>query len=156
MSVRKDSYTWLGVGTLVAIIACSAVFFILSYQKSTTVRVGDGVFRVRIASTDAQREKGLGGVTQLAQNEAMLLAYDASDVHKIWMKDMKISIDAVWLNADRRVVYIEQSISPESYPTAYGPSSPTKYVLELSDGAIQRARIKLGMQAIFDDQEKIE
>lgn len=156
MSVRKDSYTWLGVGALVAIIACSAVFFILSYQKSTTVRIGDGVFRVRIASTDAQREKGLGGVTELAQNEAMLLAYDTSDAHKIWMKDMKISIDAVWLNADRRVVYIEQAIAPDSYPTAYGPSSPAKYVLELSEGAVQRARIKLGMQAIFDDQEKVE
>lgn len=59
MSVRKDSFVWLGVGLLVLAVLVSAVFFILTLQKTATVRLGDGVFRVKIASTNAQQAKGV-------------------------------------------------------------------------------------------------
>lgn len=153
MSVRKDSFVWLGVGLLVLAVLVSAVFFILTFQKTATVRLGDGVFRAKIASTNAQQVKGLSGTKSLSKEGAMLFVYDSEMEHKIWMKDMHFSIDAVWLNADKRVIHIETGLTPDSYPTEYGANKKSQYVLELSEGAVQRARIKLGMQMVLNDGE---
>lgn len=156
MSVRKDAYTWLGVGAIAIAIVGSALFFIFSYQSTATVRLGDGVFRARVASSDLQRAKGLSGVTELPQNEAMLFVYDTDQANQIWMKDMKMRIDAVWLSSDRKVVHTEKALSPDNYPEKYGPKSQTRYVIELPEGAVDRARIKVGMQAIIEGHKVIE
>lgn len=151
MSKRKDMHVWLGVGLLLAIILLTTAFFISTLQRTTTLRLGDGVFRVRIASFDAEQRKGLGGVTKLGQEEGMLFMYENEGDYKIWMKDMKIPIDAVWLNSDRKVMHIETGLQPDSYPKQYGPASRSQYILELSEGAVQRARIKTGQQMVYED-----
>ena len=151
MSVRKDAYVWTGVGLILAAVLVVGVLFVQTYHQTVTVRLGDGIFRARVVSTDAQREKGLSGVTQLDEQAAMLFVYPKDQTNKIWMKDMKIAIDVVWLDAKKRVVHMESSLQPKSYPKTYGPSRATRYVIELPEGSIQRKAIKIGSQAVFDE-----
>ena len=153
MSVRKDSYAWLGVGVLVAVIISIAVFFILSIQEVATVRIGDGVFRARVASTEPQRARGLGGVKSLKRDDAMLFIFDSDEKHAIWMKDMNVPIDAVWLNADREVIHVEEAIQPDSYPDEFSPGRPARYILELPSGAVDRVRIENGMIMTVEGRE---
>lgn len=151
MSVRKDAFVWLGVGIIVAVVVLSALFFIQSYRQATTVRIGDGVFKARIAATDEQRTKGLGGVKKLADNEAMLFVYAKSQAVRIWMKDMHIPIDAIWLDDEKRVIHIATALQPESYPQTYGPTSPARYIIEFPEGTVERKAVRMGAQAVFDD-----
>lgn len=102
-------------------------------------------------SSEAQA-KGLGGIEQLPSNQGMLFYMPNTDHPSIWMKDMLISIDAIWLDKERRVVHIEQNISPDSYPKIFrNPvEKPAQYVLEIASGEVGHLGINLDDELTFD------
>lgn len=151
-SVRKDTLVWAGVGAMVIAIVATIVFFAMNSSRVATVTLGDGVFSARIAATHRAQTKGLGGIEVMKPHEAMLFIFDENEVHDIWMKDMKMNIDAVWLNEEKRVVHVEQSLSPASYPKAYGPNKSTRYLIEFPAGTVKEKRITKGKQAIFNEE----
>jgi len=72
----------------------------------------------------------------------------------IWMKDMYVPLDIVWLDSKKKVVHIVTDASPELSTTkTFVPKDPSRYVLELPAGSVQKAGIKRGMLADFSDQE---
>ncbi len=150
MSVRKDSFAWLGVGIIVVGVLAAGIFFMREQYDTTTIRLGDGVFSARIVATDAAQRKGLGGVAELPEQQAMLFVYETDQVNDIWMKDMKIPIDVVWLDSTKKVVYIETSMQPDSYPKTYGPAVRTRYIIEFAEGTVAKKGIKLGAKAAFE------
>lgn len=89
---------------------------------------------VSIADSDAKRRQGLSGRERLGENEGMLFIFDTDSRWGIWMKGMRFPLDILWIDADRRVVYIEHSVAPETYPKTYRPETPARYVLELPAG----------------------
>lgn len=152
MSLRKDQYVWLGVGIALAVIVAIAAAFIWSYAaKMSTLRVGDETFKVQLAVTEEQRARGLSGVTEMDDNEAMLFVYRENQIAHIWMKDMQIPIDVVWLDDEKRVIYIVTHLKPESYPATYGPDKPVKYLIEFPAGAVERTNIRMGTPIAFND-----
>jgi len=119
-------------------------------QSTTTLRLGDGLFRARIASNDNTRANGLSGVTEMDADQALLMAYPDEDKWGIWMKDMKISIDIVWLNSDKKVVHIVKHASPEdSTLKTYVPKVPALYVVELPAGTVDKKMITTDSTAVF-------
>ena len=86
----------------------------------------------------------MGGVKSLGPNEGMLFVFDEPDNHPIWMKDMEIPIDVMWLNEEGEVIHIEKNMKPESYPSSYRSKRPALYVLELGSGSTNRLNIKIG------------
>ena len=150
MSLRKQLCIGVGIVAVSVGIAVLAVFSTSDrqYQK-TTVRLGDGVFTALIAQSNAQQAKGLGGITRLSDTDAMLFVYEAPRQNKIWMKNMNIPIDVIWLDREKRVVHIERSLQPSSYPKTYGPTTQTQYVLEVAAGTVDTKQIGVGTQAGF-------
>lgn len=62
------------------------------------------------------------------------------------MKDMRFSLDIIWFNSNRHVVFIEQSLqpcSPQSCPV-HTPTTNAMYVLEVNAGFVQAHDISLG------------
>lgn len=106
--------------------------------------------RVTVADTPAEREQGLSGRTALAPGSGMLFVFDVDDVWKIWMKDMHIGIDIIWLAQDGTIIDIEQFVSPESYPATFTPRAPARYVLELGAGEAATYRLKIGDKLILN------
>ncbi|MDO8552590.1 MAG: DUF192 domain-containing protein [bacterium] len=100
--------------------------------------------RVTVVSTSAERAKGLGGRTGLAQGEGMLFVFDTDAKYRFWMKDMFFSIDILWLSRKGEVLDMRQNVSPATYPTAFTPSAPARYVLELPAGFAQAYNVKIG------------
>lgn len=94
------------------------------------------------ATTEAEQIQGLSGVKCLAENEGMLFIFAKADKQGIWMKDMLIPLDIIWLDSDKRVIHIEHSVYPLTYPTVFAPKLAAKYVIEINSGAAIKLNIK--------------
>jgi uncharacterized protein len=147
---RKHTTILLVVGVLVLIVATAVAFIVTTFQPRTEVRLGSTVFKVKIADTQASRERGLSGVTSLGPTDGMLFVFPRSDRWSIWMKDMNVPIDIIWLDGAQRVVHIVKNAAPElSTSRTFTPGKPARYILEVSAGATTQHSIKVGDTADF-------
>ncbi|MHB1316976.1 MAG: DUF192 domain-containing protein [Minisyncoccota bacterium] len=115
----------------------------ISYEKKQVV-LGNTEYKLDIADTISLRERGLSYRKNLALNTGMLFVFDTPGVLKFWMKDMNFPIDIIWFDKDKKVVHIEHSLSPETYPNVYGPTIPTQYVIEIPVGDVEKIGLKVG------------
>ena len=138
-------------GVLLAIVVAFLLIFLPSIlQPEINLRLGDGVFRAKVALNDADRTKGLSGVKQLDSDQALLMAFPSEGMWSVWMKGMIIPIDIVWLNKDMKVISIVKNISPEeSTTTSHYPKTPAKYIIEFPAGTVDSKMIKTNSAAIF-------
>lgn len=148
MRRNKSAYVLVIIGLLILTFAVATVFS-SKFQKSTHIILGESVISARVAKSNEERSKGLSGVADLKEGEGMLLVYDNDDKHSIWMKDMKINIDIIWLDKDKKVVHIVKNAAPESYPRLFKPSKPARYVLEVPAHYTTREKIKVSTPANF-------
>lgn len=95
-------------------------------------------FHFEIVDTPAAREQGLGGRSDIPEDYGMLFVFPKSDRYGIWMKDMLLSIDIIWLREDGTVISVDASVSPDTYPQAFYPPEPVRYVLETRAGEAAR------------------
>jgi len=145
--------TWLVILIVLAGIAGAAYYALLpQLRPHVTVHIGDGVFAAQVANTEAAREKGLSGTLNLRSDQAMLFVFDSDGKWPIWMKDMNYPIDIVWLDSNKKVVYIVKNAPPESYPyEQFTPKENARYVIELPSGTVSQKSIDIGMTAAFDE-----
>jgi hypothetical protein len=113
------------------------------------VTVGDTTIYVETAATEVARERGLSGRDSLAPNTGVLFVFDTDGEWGIWMKDMKFSIDILWLAEDGTVVTIAPNTSPDSYPQSFRPTAPAHYVLELPAGFAAAHSIGVGSKFVL-------
>jgi uncharacterized protein len=106
----------------------------------------DQCIYMEIADTYEKRVQGLSGRDNLDENRGLLFVFDAPGKQCIWMKDMKFSIDILWLNSDKVITAIERDISPDTYPKSFCPSDDSKYVIELNSGIASKANLEVGKQ----------
>lgn len=152
MNLVKKFITWFIVLGVIGVVVWQAVVFITAQSRPhTDVTLKGIVFQARVAADAASREKGLSGTKSLGKTDAMLFVFDKDDTWSMWMKDMLIPIDIVWLDANKKVVYIVKRADPSSYPyTTYQSTKPARYILELPAGTVDAKIIKFGDTAIFD------
>lgn len=138
------------IGALTVIIASAASFAINNFVPTTQVRLGSGIYHLWIADDEVERIKGLSGVESIKPDGGLLMDFETDDTWGIWMKDMNIPLDIVWLDKNKKVVYIVKQAQPEmSTTTTFTPKENARYVLELEAGAVDKAAIKPGMTATF-------
>jgi uncharacterized membrane protein (UPF0127 family) len=101
---------------------------------------------VEIAATDAARARGLMFREDLAEHEGMLFTFDAPRRYGFWMKNVRIPLDILWLDAAGRVVWIVESAPPcpaEPCPM-YVPEARASFVLEVAGGFARRHGVAAG------------
>ncbi|MFZ1074942.1 MAG: DUF192 domain-containing protein [Minisyncoccia bacterium] len=140
MPQRK--YLWI----LLAAILLAAVFFYRtipqnfstgsasSTAQTHAAQFGGVSLNLEYAMTEAERERGLGGRSTLAPDDAMLFVFPQDGYYGFWMKDTLIPLDMLWLDAQGHVVYIAANVATSSYPNVFYPSAPARYVLETAAG----------------------
>jgi uncharacterized membrane protein (UPF0127 family) len=105
----------------------------------------EGTIQIEIADDPQERKQGLSGRSDLDENSGLLFIFENSDVQNcFWMKDMKFSIDMIWMNAEKEVVTIAENISPDTFPETFCPTSNAKYGLEISSGNSKNLQIVNG------------
>ncbi|MFZ2621426.1 MAG: DUF192 domain-containing protein [Minisyncoccia bacterium] len=133
------------------------VFFYNSNLSSPPIQtylVGNVVmkgktFSVEISDTDRLRTLGLSGHAQLKDDEGMFFIFPKSGIYGFWMKDMLFPIDIIWVDENFKIIHIEKSISPDTYPKVFLPESPSKYVLEVLAGETLKVDLKIGDKINF-------
>ena len=88
----------------------------LSRNELLPISVGSAMLHVDVARTEAEQRQGLSGRSSLGSSDGMLFLFPADGRHGMWMPNMNLSLDLIWLDADKRVVHIERNVSPDSYP----------------------------------------
>ncbi|MBI4708673.1 MAG: DUF192 domain-containing protein [Candidatus Portnoybacteria bacterium] len=109
--------------------------------------VGDQKISVEIADTAEKRKKGLSGRDPLTENEGMLFIFDESGIYGFWMKEMKFSLDLIWVDGDKIVDITKDVPAPASDSEelkVYNPSQEINKVLEVNAGWAGRHNIKMG------------
>jgi len=148
---RPHTTIILSIGIVLILVGLVASFAVSHFKPTTEVRLGSGVYSLWKADTEATRIQGLSGVEKISVNGGMLFVFDSDNTHGIWMKDMNVPLDIVWLDGSKKVVYIVKNAPPENpATTVYSPKDKARYVIELAAGSVQKAGIKTGDIANFN------
>jgi len=101
------------------------------------VRIGHQSWRVEVAFTPEERERGLSGRPQLQPGSAMWFVLPAPGFHGFWMKDMAFAVDLAWITSQGQVAGVETlpPCGPEPCPIHY-PPEPVGFVLEAVAGSV--------------------
>jgi uncharacterized protein len=88
----------------------------------------------------------------LPEDRGMLFIFPVVDFHSIWMKNCKFPIDIVWLDEQKKVVHLAESVPPcKADPCpVYEPLRKSAYVVELNAGQAKREQVALGAPLSFE------
>ena len=119
-----------------------------------TVMLPSGrVYRVEIAATPESRAQGLMYRESLADGRGMLFLFPKPSVEGFWMKNCNFPIDIVWMDANRKVIFVSAHTPPckeDPCPT-YGPRTESFFVLEIPDGAAAKDKAGVGSTLKFEN-----
>lgn len=99
--------------------------------------------KLYLADTPKKSTTGLSIVTSLPKNQGMLFTFPQKSYHSFWMKNMKISIDIIFLS-DGKITDILENITPESYPQTFTSSVPANQVIEINAGESKSLGLNVG------------
>ena len=116
-----------------------------SPEASSKVCLGDKCVSVEIADSENERERGLMFRTELPPNRGMLFVFEEENAHTFWMKNTLIPLDAIWVNAEKKIVDIQTMLPCEKDPCViYAPRGNALYVLEVNAGVVEKNNIAIG------------
>lgn len=107
-----------------------------------------------IADTPLKRAVGLMYRDHLKKDHGMLFFFSQPQAWSFWMKNTKIALDLVWLDADKRVTHIERNVpictkTDDSCPQYRPNSDDAMYVLEIAGGTVDGYKIERGQKLLF-------
>lgn len=111
--------------------------------------INNKTYKVKLATTEEEREEGLQGVTELPEDEGMLFVFDEPDTQGFWMHNTPINLDIIFINEDEKVIKVS---------TGYADTEDAHeaddclYVLELNQGS----GVMVGDTIEVDDTEETE
>ncbi len=144
---------------LVFLLALAALSLAAVACGSKEAERVEGLARVRIGdlTVNAEAPQGegfyrcLGGRESLPDERGMLFVFPSSQRHGIWMKDMLIPIDIIWISAEGRVVDIQTAQPepgvPDEQLKRYHPREAAQYVLEVRAGLAAEKGVEVGDKA---------
>jgi len=103
--------------------------------------------RFEIADTPQKQIQGLSRRADVPSGYGMLFVFPSDDAYGFWMKDMLVPIDIIWLSDTGKIVGIEDSVSPSTYPSVFYPPEPVRYVLEMRAGEARARGWTIGSSA---------
>lgn len=140
----------VAIVSFVILVSAAVVATFLNHRlEQREVIIGNARILVDVADTPAERHRGLSGTQGLKPDTGMLFIFDQLDNQEMWMKDMRYSLDMLWLDDDQRVVHIEERLPPSSYPATVESPTPARYVVEVPSGFVAAHHIQEGTIATF-------
>ena len=113
--------------------------------------VNGNYFTVELAVTPEEKTQGLSGRESLPEDTVLVFVFEELSKHGIWMPEMMFSIDIIWLDDDKRVVFYEKEVSPETFPEVFIPPAPARYVVEANEGFVDKNGVKEGDVFVFEN-----
>lgn len=108
----------------------------------------EGRISIEKAVSPEQRRQGLSNRQSLDSKNGMIFVFESSDKHCFWMKDTFIPLDMVWLDENKKVVYVYENAKVES-EEAICPDKVAAYVLEVNAGQADKLGLEIGASVRF-------
>jgi hypothetical protein len=105
-------------------------------------------FKVELASTPREQEKGLMFRKSLGKNKGMLFIYNDDEIRFFWMKNTLISLDIIFIDSKLKISDIYYSAKPHDVSTI-GSKAPARYVFEINAGMADSCNLRVGTEAGF-------
>lgn len=151
---------------LMAVVGLGAAFIAVpsmskkrhpSIVPQSHVRIRRVTIPVEVRRDDRGRAEGLSGRSSLGTNDGMLFLFPRKDRYSFWMKEMRFSLDFVWIS-EKKVVAIHEHVLPPPPLSTFAPPTPVDAVLEVNAGFIERHGIHIGdpVEMVFDKNIRIE
>jgi uncharacterized membrane protein (UPF0127 family) len=100
---------------------------------------------VDVAATDAAREHGLMGVTDLPPDQGMAFVWTTPTASTFWMKDTLIPLSIAFVDADDRIVTIREMTPCERDPCpTYAADAPYTTAVEANAGWFDEHGVQVG------------
>lgn len=149
-SAPKPKRKYVLAVILVGVALAIAISSMWPRPSEVVLRMSGRTYALEVARTPSQQEKGLGGRPSMPNDQGMLFTYNMSGRYCYWMEGMQFPLDIMWLDSDKRIIKIEQDLSPASYPKSYCPAgSNASYVIELNAGQATATHMHMGQQLEF-------
>lgn len=143
----KQVFALFAVLSVLIIGAIIVQKYLQAPSKIPTANINNHTFNLEIAKTPKEKETGLSAKKTLEKNSGMLFPFEKPGYYAFWMKNMKFSIDIIYIR-NGRIVTIHKNVKPpinaNENPTIYNSSEPADTVLEINAGLAQKYNIKEG------------
>lgn len=116
----------------------------------TVVSFSGVPLRVRVASTQAEKERGLMNVRSMPSDCGMLFNLNGARPTKFWMKNTLIPLDVAYIDSGHKIVKIDR-MEPLLGESECEPEAA--YALEVNSGWFEENGIKRGSIMSFDKDE---
>jgi uncharacterized protein len=105
-------------------------------------------FKVELAITEEEQEKGLMFRTSLAQDAGMLFYMGKERVISMWMRNTMIPLDMLFIDKNGLIIKIEKNTTPYSL-NSLSSGNPASAVLELNGGISDRLALEAGDKVYY-------
>ena len=113
--------------------------------STVTTSAGERVpVEVEIADTDAERQTGLMGRNILPENAGMLFVFEGAQTLSFWMRDTLIPLSIAYIDAEGRIVDIQDMQPLDDVPPHYVSAEPAQYALEVNQGFFEERGVMVG------------
>lgn len=103
---------------------------------------------IEIADDDYSTQTGLMYRNSMAENQGMLFVFNAMQQRSFYMKNTKIPLDIIYLNAEKEIVSIQKSAKPLD-ETSIPSEAASQYVLEVNAGLTDKWKLEKGDKIAF-------
>lgn len=126
--------------------------------SSITISTARGavIVNVEIADSKEEQASGLMYRTSLDTNKGMLFIFNDEQQRIFWMKNTKIPLDIIFIDANNNIVDIKEDFQPctaaelcEKYI-----STPAQYALEVNAGFVKEYGVSIWDDVDFSDGQK--
>ena len=116
-------------------------------SSGPSVEIDGHSFNAEVVKSQKDQEIGLTKYSSIKPDFGMYFPFAQEGYYPFWMKNMKFSIDMIFIDK-RKVVDIKESVPPAdpnqlAIPT-YAPTHVTDGVLEISSGLSEKYGFKIG------------
>jgi uncharacterized membrane protein (UPF0127 family) len=98
--------------------------------------------------SDFEMRRGMMFRTSLAPGRGMLFVHPKQDKYTYWMYQVKIPLDLIWIDRDRKVVEVLSNVQPCTTNATqcphYGGHYPANFVLEVNAGVAAKNNLQEG------------
>lgn len=127
------------------------IFILTGCQSQSTmlqkqIKINNLIVKVEVAQTLKDQTQGLSGRQELGDNCGMLFEYFDYQIRSFWMKDMKFSLDIIWIK-DNQIVDISENVPVFGANGQVGRAQSNEAVnrvLEVNSGWVSQNDVKVG------------
>jgi uncharacterized membrane protein (UPF0127 family) len=120
------------------------------HLPGTPIDLPDGTeIFAEVAASFGEQQRGLMFRRELSAGQGMLFLFDNSGRYGFWMLNTLVPLDILWLDSERRIVFISANTPPCPVGTAcptYGSDVTAQFVLELAAGQAAVRGLRVGDQ----------